>query len=302
MDVEIITLDDKADLAQRISSFFKKELLVPKIERFADSEVRVTLENPSLFVDKTVLVIQSTHAPVIEQSVEVAFLMQELKNAECSRIIGVIPYFGYSRQEKSDIAGKPGHAALFAKLFENAGLDAFVTVELHDAIIETFFSIPVRNVLVHEIIAAHIKQQVGTLEGVCLIAPDKGAQAYVHTIAQRLGAGMIVFSKERFAADKTRIVGKSGSCRGKTAIIIDDILDTGGTALNVCKELQQLGFQNIFGYFVHPVFSKDAQERIERSIFTKVFVSNTIPVRSRLHKIGIFDVSAPIIEAINQLL
>lgn len=303
MNIEIISLDEQADLAQRISTFFKKELQVPKIERFADSEIHVSLGNSSRYVDKTVIIVQSTYAPVIERIFELACLMQELKNAECSRIIGIIPYFGYSRQEKSNIPGKPGHAAIVARLFESVGLDALVTVELHDSIIETFFSIPMRNVLVHELIAAHIKQQMGSLDGVCLIAPDKGAQAYVHSIAQRLGAGMIVFSKERFAADQTRVVGKSGSCRGKTAIIIDDILDTGGTAINVCKELQQLGFQNIFGYFVHPVFSGNAQERIERSMFTKVFVSNTIPVRTKnLHKIGIFDVSMPVIEAVQQLL
>jgi ribose-phosphate pyrophosphokinase len=302
MDIELITLNEHADIAQRISAYFKKELYVPKIERFADSEIRISLENPVRFIDKTIILIQSTYAPVIEHIAEVAFLMQELKNAECERIIGVIPYFGYSRQEKSDSVGLPGHAVVIAKLFESVGLNALISVELHDALIETFFSIPVRNVLVHEIIAAHIKHLVGSLEGVCLIAPDKGAQAYVHTIAQRLGAGMLVFSKERFAADQTRIIGKSGSCKGKTAIIIDDILDTGGTALNVCKELQQLGFQDIFGYFVHPVFSSDAQERIERSIFTKVFISNTIPLRSRSQKIGVFDVSGPIIEALNQLL
>ncbi len=302
IDIEIVSLHDDTGLSRSIANQFSKEVIFPELQKFADGEMRVVLKDPAACANKTVLLVQSTCQPVHETILAVAFLAHELANAGAKKVIGVLPYFGYCRQEKSDIPDKSGPAAVIAKLLESVGLDSIITVELHTATIKDFFSIPIHNVILYDLIAQHIQQHFTTLENICFIAPDKGAQERVQAIAQRCNAGVLVFHKERLSIDKTCVVGRSGQCVGETAIIIDDIIDTGGTALNVCNELVALGFKNIYGYFVHPVFSGDALKKIEASPFTKVFVSNTIALPRASAKVAVFDISRELLERIEKLL
>ncbi|MDP3889282.1 MAG: ribose-phosphate diphosphokinase, partial [bacterium] len=231
-------------------------------------------------------------------------LAHELKNAAARRVIAVLPYFGYSRQEKSNIPHGTGHAVVIAKLLEASGIDGLITVELHNPIIQTFFSIPVHNVMVSDDITHHIAQHINMLEGACFIAPDEGAAQRVYAVAVQFGAGVIVYKKERYGANKTRVIGKVGDCVSDTAIIIDDIIDTGGTALDVCKKLKEDGFKTIYGYFVHPVLSPHAVVKLERGLIDYVLVSNTIGLSEEkcISKIAIFDVSSAVVNAIIQMI
>ncbi len=234
----------------------------------------------------------------------VAFCAHELKNAGAKKVVAVMPYFGYSRQECSDISGKPGSAQVIAKMLQEAGIDELVAVELHDEKLVDLFSIPVHNLSVDKIIAKHIKEQRMILDSVCLVAPDQGAAAYVEAIAKQVGMGTLTFSKERFAVDQTRVTGIVGVCEGSIGIIIDDIIATGGTALNVCNALPDSGYKTIYGYFVHPVLAGNAVERIADSCFDTVFVGNTLPLTPEAkaeQKIKQFDVSDVIVDKLRKI-
>ncbi len=304
MSYECIALQE-TDIARRVANQLKRDLHIVHYREFADGEVHVSLSDYEQYAGKTVVIIQSTGDPVNEHTMGVAFLAHALKNAGAAKVIAVIPYLGYARQERSAIEGKPGSVAVIAKLFESSGIDEMIVVDLHEPRAIDFFSIPVHNVAAQPVIAQHIKQQLDSLSGVCLIAPDKGAEQYVQQVAHMLSVGTLTFSKERFAADQTRVLGHEGSCVGTTAIMIDDIIATGGTAINVADTLPQMGYQEIMGYFVHPVLAGTAIEKIAKSSFEKIFVSNTLPLKKAAQesaKIAVFDVSAILVEKLESLL
>jgi len=286
-------------LAESVARLLHTNLLVAPLHRFADSECNVALADSDQFRGQDVHIFQSTGAPVNDTVLGVAFLAQQLKQAGASKVTLISPYFGYSRQEKSSISAFPGSVAIIAKLLESAGIDELITVELHDPLVKSFFTIPVHELSLNDTIAQQIKWHFGSRTDVCLIAPDKGAHERIAKIALLVGAGILVFSKERYAADKTRVVGVAGTCVGKTAILIDDIIDTAGTAINVAEALNDMKqFHEIVGYFVHPVFSGDALDRIEKSPFTQIFVANTLPVVGEGRKVLSFDISAVLAEFI----
>lgn len=285
-------------LAEIVARHLHTNLLTAQFEKFSDSECSVTLQDPAQFHGQDVHIFQSTGMPVNDTVLGVAFLAQQLKQAGAQRVILVNPYFGYSRQDINKVTSGPGHVQIIARLFEAAGVDELVTVELHNPAIKEFFSIPVHELSLTDAIAEHIKRQFGVRNDLCLVAPDKGAHERVAKIALLVGAGVLVFSKERYAADKTRVLGVSGACMGKTALLIDDIIDTGGTAINVAAALKEMEYAQVVGYFVHPVFSGDAFDRINTSPFTQLFVSNTLPLAAENHKVAAFDISALLAEFI----
>ncbi len=302
MSYELIALE-KTDLADKVALKLEKELHLARFRTFADGEINVELSNPEQFTGKTAVIIQSTGQPVNAHLLGVSFLAQELKNAGTQKVIAVIPYFGYSRQERSNIEGKPGHAAVAAKLLEGAGADELITVELHNKKLMDFFSIPVFNLSAQGIISQEIEKRGLSHTRACLVAPDKGAAEYVNGIGARIGFDSIIFAKERLAADQTRIVGMQGSCKEVIGIVIDDIIATGGTVMNVCNTLPSRGYEEVMGYFVHPVFAGPALERIATSCISQLFVSNTLPLSKEaqnFYKIKQFDVSPIIVEALKK--
>lgn len=301
MNYEFICLQ-KTELAQKIAVAFKKSVHEIPLAKFADGELNIVIPNPLQFAHKTAIIVQSMGHPVNDLVLGIAFLAHELKNAGATKVIAVIPYFGYSRQERSTITGKPGYAQLIAHFFEDAGIDELMAIELHNRVLSDFFSIPVHNLSVQSLIVDHIKKQRLQKNQLCLIAPDEGIHAYVATIADQLDVGMITFQKERFAPDQTRIVGTNGHCKGSIGIIIDDIIATGGTVMNVATTLSTCDYQAIYGYFVHPIFAGSAMEKIKQSMFKTVYVGNTVPLPSKVpSNIVQFDVSPIVINALQQL-
>src|SRR5271170_4454285 len=143
MSFELISLNKHDNLVQAVARKLAVQVHEPCIDYFADGELEISLKNPTFFYNKTVVLIQSTGQPVHEHIMQVAFLAHELKNAGVRKIIGVLPYFGYSRQEKSKIVGSPGSAQVIAQLLERAGIDELISVELHTPLLYNFFSIPV---------------------------------------------------------------------------------------------------------------------------------------------------------------
>ena len=304
MNYELVCIE-KTDLTQKIADAMRSSLHQVSSLQFADGELHIKLKDSAVFKDKVAIIIQSTGAPVNTNIFNLAFCAQELKNAGARKVIAVIPYFGYSRQERSTIDGKPGHAQTIARLFEGAGIDELVAVELHDEALINLFSIPVHNVNVQHTIAQHIKNRLKLLDALTLIAPDAGAQAYVQEVANELGVGLHVFEKERYAKDKTRVINSYGDV-SDVGVMIDDIISTGGTAINACGLLhEQDGFTTMYGYFVHPVLAGPALERIKGSRFAKIFVSNTLALSSEaqaVDSIEQFDVTNAIVGTLQEIL
>lgn len=294
----IIVSQDSTGLAYAIARQMDLPIIQMKTMQFADGEIHVALENPQAVQGKRVTIIQSTGFPVNEHVLTVAFMIQELKNAGAAHIRTVVPYFGYSRQETGNIPGKPGEGAVIAQLIENAGSHEVVMVEVHKERLLSFFTIPAISISLIPFIAQHIADRFSNRDGICLVAPDQGAQARVQTIADLLGIPTIIFSKERYAADATRILSYQGSCEGRDGIIIDDIISTGGTAIQAAQKAKELGCRNLYGYFIHPVLAGDAYNCLDKSVFSKIFVTNTLPVAALTHKIELLDISAVISEAL----
>lgn len=304
MNYELICIEE-TELARKISKQLGKELHTTIFQQFADGELNVVLKDPAIFRDKVAVIIQSTGVQANEHTLAVAYCAHELKNAGAYKVIAVIPYFGYGRQERSTIPGKSGHAAVVAKLFEGAGIDEILAVELHELSLIDLFSIPVHHIRLQHVIAQHIKQRLNFFESTCMIAPDHGAHAYVEDIARELGAPVLLFEKERYAKDKTRVISHEGVSSKKIGIMVDDIIATGGTAIHVCNMLHEQGFTKIYGYFVHPVLAGSALAWLPQSHFEKIFVSNTLSLSTEASATGLiesFDVSAAITEKLQDIL
>ncbi|HRN78463.1 MAG TPA: ribose-phosphate diphosphokinase [Candidatus Dependentiae bacterium] len=301
MNFALITIDNKHGLAGCIADAMNKMLHEAIVKKFADGEMSVTVDNPTYWIGNKAVIIQSTNNPVHEHIMQVAFLAQELKHAGATQVIAVIPYFGYARHDASTIFGKPGHAQVLARLLEEAGVDELITVELHKSSIKNFFSIPVRNIQLTDFIAHYIAESIDLSAGACLLAPDEGARERVQTIAYKLVLDCVVLHKERYEPNKTRVIGmEGGDCADKAIIVVDDIIDTGGTAIKACAKIKEHGAREVYGLFVHPVLSGDACERIEASLFKKIFVSNTIELSAHTlnTKIHTFDITSLIVQEI----
>lgn len=296
----IIVALQKTELAQNIASLLNKDLIILQKQTFSDGECKVKLEDWQQFQNKIVVIVQSASKPVNDSILSLAFLIHELKNAGAKKIIAVIPYLAYARHEKSYMPEKRGTVAVIINMLESAGADEIITVELHEPSIMKYFSVPVYNVSMIETIADHIKKNNPRLLGVCLVAPDEGAQSYVQAVGKILGLGVIVFAKERYGKNKTRIVGMRGACRGKKAILIDDIIDTGGTAISVANKLTSLGFESVEGYFVHPVLSAHAPQKVQESLFAKIYVCNTLELPQENNKINVLDISSVLAKSIEK--
>ncbi len=306
MNYELVSIDPNFTLAREVAAQLGKPLIFPEVITFADGELEIKLPQDISFDRKTVIIVQSTYAPVHDTLMKFAFTLHALKNAGAKACFCVIPYFAYARHEEScQFPEKAGEVAVVAALLMAGGLDALVSVELHTDKVADFFFGPVASLSFAGDIMEHIKKQSEVqgiaLADICLVAPDKGAERRVQAIAQKLGCKQLAFTKERYAADKTRITSSNGDIVCSHAIIIDDIFDTGSTALSAADELKKRGFSHISGYFVHPVFAGDAQEKIERSVFEKVYIYDTIPCHVRSRKIETLSAMSALSECIPQL-
>jgi ribose-phosphate pyrophosphokinase len=299
MDFQIV--GPESLLARHIANDLHKELIVPDIIRFADGELEVKFSNPERLKDNKVFIIQSTNPPVHDHIMQLLLTIFQAQNVGAQEIIAVIPYFGYARHDKAYIPGTESEVKLIADLFQSAGVQKVITVALHSEKIIEYFQIPVTNLWLADVIAKDIKTRFKDLTQICLVAPDVGAQPRIAKVCEILGIGHIFFTKKRIAADKTLITAVDVHCHGKIAIMIDDIIDTGGTAVNACDELLHQGFSQVYGYFIHAVLSGNAISRIEHSNFSEVFVSNSIPLTQDVTKIKIFDITNVLVQAIKMM-
>ncbi len=295
--LSIFAGNSNSALADMISQYLAKPLGRLKLNRFSDGEIQVEInENVR---KQEIYLIQSTCHPVNDNLVELLLMIDAFKRSSASRITAVIPYFGYSRQDKKVAPRVPISAKLVADLLENTGVHRVITMDLHAGQIQGFFNCPVDNLYAAPIIIEDIKTRHP--EGVVVVSPDAGGVERARAYAKRLNASLAIIDKRRSAPNKAKAMAIIGDVENKTAIILDDMVDTAGTLTEAGNVVMEKGAKAVHAYCTHPVLSGPAIDRIDKSSLSSLVVTDTIPLSKEAEncdKIETLSVSRLIGEAI----
>jgi ribose-phosphate pyrophosphokinase len=281
-------------LAEKIALKLNKPLGLIELKRFSDGEIWVKfLEN---IRGSDVFIVQSTNPPA-ENLLELLIMVDAAKRASAQRITAVIPYFGYSRQDRKDQPRVSITAKLVANLITVAGADRVITMDLHAAQIQGFFDIPFDHLYGSSIFSGLFNN---IKENLVVVSPDVGGIKIARSYAKRLNASLVVIDKRRPKQNLAEVVQIIGSVRDKDVLIVDDLIDTGGTFVGAIDALKKEGARNIYGAVTHPLFSGPAIERIRNSQITNLLVSDTINFRGseNMDKITVISAADIFAEAI----
>ena len=263
-------------VAGRVAQQLMQPLGFIQVEKFSDGETRVEILENIRGMD--VFLMQSTCPPANEHLMELLLMADACRRASAKTISAVVPYFGYSRQDRRPRNTRgPISAKLVADLMETSGISRLITIDLHADQIEGFFSIPVDNVYSSPVLLGDIWKQ--KYDSLVLVSPDVGGVLRARAIARRLdNAGLAIIDKRREKANKSEVVNIIGDVQDKTAVIFDDMVDTAGTLCNAAAALKEKGANKIVAYAAHPVLSGPATERIRESELDELVVTDTIPL------------------------
>ena len=263
-------------VAGRVAQQLMQPLGFIQVEKFSDGETRVEILENIRGMD--VFLIQSTCPPGNEHLMELLLMADACRRASAKTISAVVPYFGYSRQDRRPRNTRgPISAKLVADLIETSGISRLITIDLHADQIEGFFSIPVDNVYSSPVLLGDIWKQ--KYDSLVIVSPDIGGVLRARAIARRLdNAGLAIIDKRREQANKSEVVNIIGDVQDKTAVIFDDMVDTAGTLCNAAAALKEKGANKIVAYAAHPVLSGPAIERIRESELDELVVTDTIPL------------------------
>lgn len=271
--------------------------------RFADGESYVSIYETVRGSD--VFVIQSTCTPVNDNLMELLVMIDAFKRASAGRITAVIPYFGYARQDRKAKPRDPISAKLVANLITRAGADRVLTMDLHASQIQGFFDIPVDNLMGSPLFVKHFAQRFGTdNDDTVIVSPDVGSVARARAFAQKLGFNLAIVDKRRPNANASEVMNIIGDVQGKRAILLDDMVDTGGSLCNAAEALVKVGgVTSVYACASHGVLSPPAVTRINDSVIEEVFFLDTIPPRpeqssAKINYLSAADMFAEAIEYI----
>lgn len=251
------------------------ELRVGQVESrpFSDGERFVKIEENVRGRD--VFVVQSTCNPANEHLMELLLMIDALRRASASQINAVIPYFGYSRQDRKEQGRVPISAKLIANLLSVAGADRIIAVDLHVGQIQGFFDIPVDHLMASEPLIEHIIKM--EIENAVVLSPDIGNVKRARAYAERINAPLAIIDKRRPRPNESEVMNVIGEIEGHNVLIFDDIVDTAGTLINGVEACVERGAKDVYAICTHPVFSGPARERLQNSALKKVIVTDTIP-------------------------
>ncbi|UCF69513.1 MAG: ribose-phosphate pyrophosphokinase [Acidobacteriota bacterium] len=273
------------DLVRDICVYLGMEPGAVEVERFSDGEVYVqVLENVR---GADVFVIQPTLPPA-ENILELLLLLDAFKRSSAARVTAVIPYYGYARQERKDKPRVPISARLIADLIQAANADRVLTMDLHAPAIQGFFSVPVDHLYAAPLMIDHIRRL--ELENLTIVSPDAGGVERARFFSGRLGCGLAIVDKRRTAPNVARSVHVIGNVEDRNCVIVDDIIDTGGTLLSSSTALMEAGARSVRGCFTHAVLSGKAMENLSRAPLANITVTNTIPLDDGRLSSGMIDV------------
>lgn len=273
-DFWIFSGNSNPALAKRICEYLKMPLGGAKVNTFSDGEIQIEITDNVR--TKDVFIIQSTCCPVNNNLVELLLLIDAFKRASARRITAVIPYYGYARQDKKVAPRVPISAKLVADLLTTAGAGRIITMDLHASQIQGFFNIPVDNLFAASVILTYIRNKF--LNDIVVVSPDAGGVERARAFAKRLHAGLAIVDKRRSAPNEAKAMAVIGDVKGKTAIILDDMVDTAGTLTEAAGVLLENGAREVHACCAHPVLSGPAIERINNSELKGLVATDTIPL------------------------
>ena len=288
-------------LCKDIARQLNLKLVNSNIKRFADGEVYVEINEN--IRGNSIFVVQSTSNPANDNLMELLICIDALRRSSAKNITAVIPYFGYARQDRKVVPRTAISAKLVSNLITNAGANRILSVDLHAGQIQGFFDIPVDNLFATPIFARHIKKKV-KLNNIICVAPDVGGVERTRALARKLDIGIAIIDKRRPAPGKSQVMNVIGNVNGKTCVIVDDIIDSGGTIVNAAEALISRGAKEVHVYITHGVLSGEAVDKIKRSKIKKLVITDTIDNSSKIKKaknIEVLTISNLLSEAIKRI-
>ncbi|ABS20420.1 ribose-phosphate diphosphokinase [Bacillus cytotoxicus] len=295
-NLKVFSLNSNKELAEQIAKHIGVELGKCSVDRFSDGEVQINIEESIRGCD--VFIIQSTSFPVNEHIMELLIMIDALKRASAKTINIVIPYYGYARQDRKARSREPITSKLVANLLETAGATRVITLDLHAPQIQGFFDIPIDHLMGVPILSDYFESK--GLKDIVIVSPDHGGVTRARKMADRLKAPIAIIDKRRPRPNVAEVMNIIGNIEGKTAILIDDIIDTAGTITLAANALVENGASEVYACCTHPVLSGPAIERIENSNIKELVVTNSIvlPEEKKIDKVHELSVAPLIGEAI----
>lgn len=287
-------------LAEDICSQLDLQLGQSEVSRFSDGESAISIKETVRGCD--VFVIQSTCSPVNDNLMDLLIMIDALKRASAGRITAVIPYFGYARQDRKARARDPISAKLVADLLQSAGANRVLTMDLHSNQLQGFFNIPVDNLMGMPVLAKYFSQD-GLPDDLIVVSPDMGSVSRARALASKFNVPMAIIDKRRPKANVMEVMNVIGEVRGRTCLMIDDMIDTAGTICQGAQALVDNGAKEVIACCTHAVLSGPAIERLKNSVLSKVVVLDTIPLadEKKIDKIEVVTISHLFAEAIERV-
>jgi len=296
-DIRLFTGNAHPELGASIARSLGVSLGRAHLARFSDGEIWFQIQDNVRGAD--VFVVQPTSQPVNENLMELLIMLDAFKRSSASRITAVIPYYGYARQDRKDKPRVPISAKLVADLLSTAGTDRVLTMDLHAAQIQGFFDVPVDHLFAAPVIIEYVDRL--KLPDLTVVSPDAGGVERARAYAKRLDAALAIVDKRRDQPNVAEVHNVIGDVAGRTALIVDDIVDTAGTLAQVAAALAAAGAREVLASASHAVLSGNAIDRIEKSPLSKLIVTDSIPPKRASAKIVVLSIAELLGKAIQNI-
>jgi ribose-phosphate pyrophosphokinase len=299
--MKILSGTSNPKLSKEISKLLKLKLVNTNIKRFSDGEIYIEINEN--IRGNSVFVIQSTSNPANDNLMELLLCIDALRRSSAKNITAVIPYYGYARQDRKVVPRTSISAKVVANLITNAGASRVVTVDLHAGQIQGFFDMPVDNLFTTPLFARYIKRKLKNKKLIC-VSPDVGGVQRTRGLATKIKADLAIIDKRRPRPGKSQVMNIIGDVKGKTCIIVDDIIDSGGTIVNAVDALKKNGAEDVYVFITHAVLSGDAAQKIKKSKIKKLVITDSIDNSKKIknnNKIEVLSISSLMAEAIKRI-
>ena len=299
--MKLLTGNSNKILSKNIAKYLKTKLVNSSIRKFADGEIYIEINEN--IRGNSIFIVQSISSPANDNLMELLLRIDALKRSSAKNITAVIPYFGYARQDRKVVPRTSISAILVSNLITKAGADRVVTVDLHAGQIQGFFDIPVDNLFSTPIFARHVRKRIKSKKIIC-VAPDVGGTERARALGKLLNVGLAIVDKRRPKPGQSQVMNVIGDVKNQTCVIVDDIIDSGGTIVNAAKALKQRGAKEVYVYITHGVLSGEAVKKIKNSVIKNLVITDTIDNSQKtknVKNIEVLPISSLMGEAIKRI-
>ena len=299
--MKLLSGNSNKPLSKNIAKYLRSKLVNSSIRNFSDGEIYVEINEN--IRGNSIFIIQSVSSPANDNLMQLLLCIDALKRSSAKNITAVIPYFGYARQDRKVVPRTSISAKLVSNLITKAGADRIVTVDLHAGQIQGFFDIPVDNLFATPIFARHVKKKIKSKNIIC-VAPDVGGTERARALGKLLNVGLAIVDKRRPKPGQSQVMNIIGDVKGKTCLIVDDIIDSGGTIVNAAKALHDRDAKEVYVYITHGVLSGEAIKKIKGSKIKNLVITDTIDNSDKIKSaknIEVLPISSLMGEAIKRI-